>query len=154
MRADTRLFGQIDIEEEKIITLESGMIGLPDYRKFALIFDEEAGIEKASVMWLQSMDDPETAFPVMQPNLVKPDYNPVVSDELLGVLGQMTEENIYVLVTLTAASDVKESSVNLKAPIVINTDTRKGCQIIVEGDYPVKFKIYEALESRKKKAGE
>lgn len=154
MRADTRLFGKIDIEEDKIIILENGMIGLPDYRKFALIFDEEAGAQKASVMWLQSMDDPETAFPVMQPNIVKPDYNPTVNDELLAALGKMTEENIYVLVTLTAAPDVKNTSVNLKAPIIINTDTRKGCQIIVEDDYPVKFKIYEALEDRKKKAGE
>ena len=55
-----------------------------------------------------------------------------------------------MLVTFTAASDVKETSVNLKAPIVINTDTRKGCQIIVEDDYPVKYKIYDAVQARKK----
>lgn len=153
MRAVTRLFGEIDIQEDKIITLESGMIGLPEYQKFALIFDEEKGMKESAVMWLQSMDDPQTAFPVMQPNNVKPDYNPTVSDEILSPIGELNEENTYVLVTLTATADVKESSVNLKAPIVINTDTRKGCQIIVEDDYPVKFKIYEAVQSRKK-AGE
>lgn len=153
MKAVTRLFGEIDIQEDKIITLENGMIGLPEYQKFALIFDEEKGMKESSIMWLQSMDDPETAFPVMQPNTVKPDYNPTVSDEMLSPIGELNEENTYVLVTLTAAADVKESSVNLKAPIVINTDTRKGCQIVVEDDYPVKFKIYEAVQSRKK-AGE
>lgn len=153
MKATTRLFGEIDIEEEKIITLENGMIGLPDFRKFALIFDEEKGMEESSIMWFQSMDDPETAFPVMQPNTVKPDYNPTVSNEMLSPLGELKEENMYVLVTLTAALDVKETSVNLKAPIVINTETKKGCQIIVEDDYPVKFKIYDAIKG-KKKAGE
>lgn len=150
MKADTRLFGMIDIEEDKIITLENGMIGLPEYRNFALVFDEDKGWRASSIMWLQSMDDPQTAFPVMQPNAVKPDYNPMVSDAILSPLGEMTGENTYVLVTLTACADVKETSVNLKAPIVINTDTRKGCQIIVEDDYPVKFKIYDAIQAAKK----
>lgn len=150
MKADTRLFGEIDIEESKIITLENGMIGLPEFRRFALIFDEERGIEASSVMWLQSMDDPQTAFPVMQPNLVKEDYNPIVNDEMLAPLGEMTEDNTYVLVTLTAKEKPEDLSVNLKAPIVINTDTKKGCQIIVEDDYPVKYKIYDILQSRKK----
>lgn len=150
MRANTRLFGEIDIEEEKIITLESGMVGLPEFQKFALIFDEEKDRNTSSVMWFQSMDDPETAFPVMQPNTVMPEYNPTVNDAMLSSLGELKEENTYVLVTLTASSDVKETSVNLKAPIVINTDTRKGCQIIVEDDYPVKYKIYDVVKGRKK----
>ena len=47
----------------------------------------------------------------------------MVSDEMLRPLGGMTEDNTYVLVTLTAAPDPKDTSVNLKAPIVINTDT-------------------------------
>lgn len=154
MKADTRLFGAIDIEEEKLITLENGMIGLPDYRRFALIYDEEKGVEASAVMWLQSMDDPQTAFPVMQPNRVKPDYNPTVNDEMLMPLGELTEENTFVLVTLTASSDVEQTSVNLKAPIVINTETRKGCQLIVEDDYPVKFRIYEVVKKRKEEAEE
>ena len=83
MKANTRLFGEIDIADDKIITLEDGMIGLPEYRNFALIFDEEKEKDKNSVMWFQSMDDPHTAFPVMQPNLVRPDYNPMVNDEML-----------------------------------------------------------------------
>ena len=154
MRANTRLFGEVDIEEEKIITLENGMIGLPDYHKFALIFDEEKGAASSSIMWFQSMDDPETAFPVMQPNKVKPDYNPTVNDELLAPLGEVSEESVFALVTVTAMPDPEQTSVNLKAPIVINTETRKGCQIIVEDDYPVKYKIYEALKKRKEDAGE
>lgn len=150
MKASTRLFGTIDIEEEKIITLANGMIGLPEFRKFALIFDEEKGKEESSVMWLQSMDDPQTAFPVVQPDRVIENYNPTVNDEILSPLGTVAEEHLFVLVTLTAAPDPKESSVNLKAPIVINTETRKGCQVIVEDDYPVKYKIHQAAKGKKK----
>ena len=60
------------------------------------------------------------------------------------------QDNTYILVTLTAAADKKDTTVNLKAPLVINTDTRKGCQVIVEDDYPIKFNVYEAVKGRKK----
>lgn len=154
MKAMTRLFGEIDIDEGKIITLERGMIGFPDLQKFALIYDEEKGLKASSVMWLQSMDDTQVAFPVMQPNQIKPDYNPMVSDEMLIPLGELNEDNTYVLVTLTAMPKKEDTTVNLKAPIVINTETKRGCQLIVDDDYPVKFKIYEALKEKKEKAGE
>lgn len=154
MKATTRLFGEIDINEEKIITLERGMIGFPDLQRFALIFDEEKGLDATSVMWLQSMDDAAVAFPVMYPNQIKEDYNPTVNDEMLLPLGELNEDNTYVLVTLTAKPKKEDTTVNLKAPIVINTETRKGCQIIVEDDLPVKFKIYEVLKEKKEKAGE
>ena len=89
MKAKTRMFGEIDIQEDKIITLESGMIGFPDMQKFTLIFDEEKG-SKSHIMWLQSMDDPQTAFPVINPVTIKEDYNPSVSEELLKPLGDMS----------------------------------------------------------------
>ena len=109
--------------------------------------------KRARAWWfvnVETMDEPHTAFPVMQPNLVRSDYNPMVNDEMLRPLGGMTEDNTYVLVTLTAAPDPKDTSVNLKAPIVINTDTRRGAQIIVEDDYPVKYKIYDVVKGKKK----
>lgn len=52
-------------------------------------------------MWLQSMDDPDIAFPVMMPHIVKEDYNPNVSEEMIAPLGKLTPENTYILVTVT-----------------------------------------------------
>ena len=57
MKADSRIFGKIEIEDDKIITLEKGMIGFPDLNHFALIYDEEKEKKYNSIMWLQSMDD-------------------------------------------------------------------------------------------------
>lgn len=153
MKAATRLFGEIEIDESKIITFEDGIIGFPDMKKFTLIFDEEKE-GRPSISWLQSMDEPETAFPVMDPLFVCETYNPSVEEELLKNLGTIKEDNLYVLVTVTVPQDIKELAVNLKAPIVINTDTRKASQIIVEDDLPVRYRIYEILEEAKKKAGE
>ena len=153
MKAATRLFGEIEIDESKIITFEDGIIGFPDMKKFTLIFDEEKE-GRPSISWLQSMDEPEIAFPVMDPLFVCETYNPSVEDELLKNLGTIKEDNLYVLVTVTVPQNIKELAVNLKAPIVINTDTRKASQIIVEDDLPVRSRIYEILEEAKKKAGE
>ena len=153
MKAATRLFGEIEIDESKIITFEDGIIGFPDKKKFTLILDEEKE-GRQSISWLQSMDEPEIAFPVMDPLFVCETYNPSVEEELLKNLGTIKEDNLYVLVTVTVPQNIKELAVNLKAPIVINTDTRKASQIIVEDDLPVRYRIYEILEEAKKKAGE
>ncbi len=154
MKAVTRLFGEIEIEDNKIIRLEKGMIGFPELVNFALIFNEEKDVKDTAIMWLQSMDDADIAFPVMIPNYVKEDYNPTVNDEILLPLGELNDENTYILVTVTVPKQVEDFSVNLKAPIVINTDNRRGVQLIVEDDYPVKYKVYELLKNKKEKAGE
>ena len=55
MKANTRIFGEIEIADEKIITLEKGMIGFPNLNRFALIYDEEKKQKDTSIMWLQSI---------------------------------------------------------------------------------------------------
>ena len=93
-------------------------------------------------------------MPVMDPLLVKEDYNPTVEDELLAPVGDIVPEELLVLVTVTVPSDLTRMSVNLCGPIVINSLTHKAVQIIVEGEnYQVKFPIYDILKN-KKKAGE
>ena len=150
MKATTRFFGDIDIADDKVITLEKGMIGFPDLRNFALIFDEEKGLDKSKIMWLQSIDDGDIAFPVMMPNLVKEDYNPVVNSEILSPLGELGDENTFILVTVTVPNNPKDFTVNLKAPFVINTDNNKGIQVIAEEDFPVKYKVYDLLHKEEK----
>ena len=154
MKAVTRLFGTIDIADDKIITMERGMIGFPNLTHFALIFDEEKKDRKFKIMWLQSMDDGDVAFPVADPIQIKDDYKPLVNEEIIAPLGEMTEENTYILVTVTVPKKVEDFSVNLKAPIIINLSTNKGAQVITEDDYPVKYKIYDLLKANQEKAGE
>lgn len=149
MKANTRVFGEIDIEEEKIITFPGGIIGFPELKKFTLIHDEEKGTG-AGIRWLQSLEETGFAMPVMDPLLVKEDYNPEVDDELLKPIGDVTAENMLVLVTVTVPSDITKMTVNLRGPIVINAEEKKACQMIVEGeDYPVKYPIYDILQARK-----
>lgn len=73
-----------------------------------------------------------------------------MEDELLKPLGELNEENIIVLVSVTVPREIEKISANLKAPFVINSDTRKGAQIITENpDYEVKYRFYEQLKAYK-----
>lgn len=153
MKAKTRLFGDIEIEEEKIIVFEQGIIGFPEMKHFTLIFDMEKK-EETAIMWLQSMDESEFALPVMSPESVMPEYSPTVGNEFLDSLGELKVEDVYLLVTVTVPSNIEEIAINLKAPIVINVSTNKASQMIVEDDYPIKYKIYNLIKDSKKKAGE
>ena len=145
----TKIFGDVEISDDKILTFEDGIIGFPELKHFTLIHDEEKG-KDAGIRYFQSIEEPAFAMPVMNPLMVCEDYNPQVSEEFVSSLGNISDENIVVLVTVTVPTDLTKMTVNLQGPIIINSDEKKGAQIIVEGgDYPVKFPIYEILKSRK-----
>ena len=149
MLIKTKIFGDVEISDEKIITFEDGIIGFPDLKHFTLIHDEEKGTD-AGIRYFQSIEEPGFAVPVMNPLMVCETYNPQVSEELLSDLGNLSDENIVVLVTVTVPTDLTKMTVNLQGPIIINSDEKKGAQIIVEGnDYPVRFPIYDILKARK-----
>lgn len=149
MKVNTRLFGEIDIADDKIIEFPDGIIGFPDLTKFTLIYDKDEDQKSRSLMYLQSMDEPQFAMPVVMPNDIFPDYNPTINDDLLEDIGYLTPTNTYVLVTITVPQDITKMTVNLKGPFVINTDTLKGVQLMVEDDVSVKEPVYEVLKSRK-----
>jgi len=145
----TRIFGDVEISDDKIITFDDGIIGFPDLKHFAIMHDEEKGSD-AGIKYFQSVEEPGFAMPVMDPLMVCENYNPQVNDELLTPLGELKDDNIIVLVTVTVPTDLTKMTVNLQGPIIINADEKKGAQIIVEGnDYPVRFPIYDILKSRK-----
>ncbi|NLL00211.1 MAG: flagellar assembly protein FliW [Clostridiales bacterium] len=153
MLVKTKHFGEIDLDEDKIITFNEGILGFADYKRYAIIYDNESG-ERPDITWLQNIDEPALAIPVVSPFLIKPDFNPTVEDELLASLGEITPENLVVLVSVTVPSDVSKISANLRAPFVINADQKKGCQVIVDdADYEVKYYFYEQLQAIKAEKG-
>ena len=150
MKLNTKIFGEVDIDESKIITFANGIIGFPQLTQFALIHDEKRGVA-TPIRWMQSLQEPAFAMPVMDPLLVAKDYNPEVEDNHLIPLGKMTAEDTLVLVTVTVPKDLTQMSVNLQAPIIINADSKKATQIIVNSEkYPIKYYIYDILQKMKK----
>jgi flagellar assembly factor FliW len=154
MVVKTKYFGEIDLEEAKIINFERGIMGFEQYKEFTILYDIESE-DKVGISWLQSLEEPGLALPVINPFHIMADYNPIVEDEVLKPLGNIKEDNLVILLSLTVPSDITKMSANLKAPFIINSDSRKGSQIIVENaDYEIKYNIYDVVQALKKEKGE
>lgn len=152
MKIITKLFGEIEVDEEKLISFPQGIIGFPEIKDFLLIHDSET---KGNIRWMQSIQEPAFAMPVIDPLTIKSDYNPCIEDELLKPLGDVKEEDLLVLVTITVPHEVEKMTVNLRAPIIINGENRRATQLIIDDEqYAVKYPIYEALKEAKERAGE
>ena len=150
VEVDTRIFGKIAIEDEKIIRFDHGILGFPDLKDFTLIFNEEKGVE-SSIKWLQSLQEPTFAMPVMNPDLVIPGYSPKFDADFLKPLGDnLDSDNILMFVTVTVPKDITKTTVNLKAPIIVSVDNRKAVQLICDDEsYGVKHAIYDQLMAKK-----
>ena len=148
MKLATRIFGEVEIDDSKIISFPNGIIGFPDLKKFILMYDEEKGTD--TIKWLQSIDEPSFAMPVMDPLIVCPDYKPEVDRTTVDIIGELSNDDLLVLVTVTVPHDLKQMTVNLMGPFIINVKECKAVQTIVDNDdYPVKFPIYEILQKNK-----
>lgn len=154
MKAETKYFGTIDIDDDKIIHFPMGIIGLEEFKDFALIYDSEQE-ERSKISWLQSMEEPLMVFPVINPDEITDDgYHPIIEDELMKQIGDPADADLLLLVTMSIPSDLTKMTANIKAPFIINTTNGKAMQVIVENeDYMVKYNVYDAIE-RLKKAGE
>lgn len=150
MQIKSKLFGDIEIQDDKIITFEHGIMGFEELKKYALVFDSDKPTPN-KIMWLQSAEISDLAFPVLDPTIIMKEYNPIVEDEWLAPIGgYTTEEDLLVLCILTVPSDITKMTANIKAPLIINSNTKKGCQIIANNDeYSVRYNVYDILQKKK-----
>lgn len=149
VEVETKIFGKIAVEDEKVIYFERGILGFPDLKRFTLVYDVERGNEVA-IKWMQSLDEPAFALPVMNPDLVIPGFTPAFPEELLSPLGDnLEEQDNLIFVTVTVPSDITKTTVNLKAPIIINTESMRAVQLICEDEtLSIKYAIYDKIMAK------
>lgn len=153
MIVNTRHFGEVELDEDKIIYFENGIFGFEEYQKYILLYDDTDGV-RPDVSWLQSIDEASLSIPVISPFIAKPDYNPEVEDELLKSLGELNDDNTIVFVSITVPSEVEKITANLKAPFIINSMERKGVQLILDNsEFEVKYQFYNQLMAHKSAKG-
>lgn len=153
MKLETKLLGEIEIKEENVIFFEDGIIGFPHMKHFLLVHDEET--DNHFISWLQSIEEPSYAVPVICPLDILEDYNPFISSELLIKIEPYKEGELAIFTTIRVPEKIEEMTSNFRAPFIINADNHKGCQVIVEDEkYFVKFPIFEVLKKKKEKVGE
>jgi flagellar assembly factor FliW len=113
---------------ESVVQLPEGMLGFSRLTRYVLVDDERI----RPLLWLQSLDDSSLAFPVVDPRLIHPEYFQLLPTGELGRLRIRSRSELLMLVVAILRPSPEQSSVNLKAPILINHTTMVGKQIILE----------------------
>ncbi len=149
MLLQTKHFGDVEISEQGILRFASGLPGFEQLKEFTLI----DGVNEASPFkWLQCISEPQIAFAIANPFLIVKDYDFELREEAAEMLDIEKGEDIAVYVIVVVPEELERISMNLKAPLIINSRNRKGAQIILDTDkYTVRHYILDEL--RRQEAG-
>jgi flagellar assembly factor FliW len=138
MEMKTSRFGEIEIDEAKIITMRSGILGFNNLKRFVMILHEEG----SPFHWFQSLEDGSVAFITMNPFLIKSDYGPEIDDRTIEILEIEKAEDIELMVIVSVRSEPVRITANLRAPLVINKQKKLASQVILEDEqYQVRYEI-------------
>ena len=152
MLLKTRHFGEIEIDESKIIRFDDGLPGFNHVRQFIILDTTESSEEPNSgspFKWLQCVDDPMLAFAIANPFLLKPDYDVKLSDEVVEHLEIKKEADVAIYVIVVVPEDITKMTMNLKAPLVINVRNRKGVQVILDTEeYSIRHYIMSSISNK------
>jgi flagellar assembly factor FliW len=145
----TRYFGELDIRDEDIIRFGHGIPGFENVKRFVLIDSDEEGLP---FKWIQGVDEPKPAFVIVDPFVIRRDYEINLNDEVLDELEIKSQSDVLVFCIVVVPEDISKMTVNLQAPLVINTVNRKGRQLILDTDrYSVRHYILEEVQGREDK---
>ena len=133
MTLKTKHFGQVDIDESKVISFEQGIPGFPQLKKFSLMAQQDSS-NNGMFYYLQSVEDGNTAFLVVDMLKCYPDYNPLVEASEISSLGNYNPDTFRFYNIAVVPENVKDATVNLKAPVVINTSNKVGKQVVCTND--------------------
>jgi flagellar assembly factor FliW len=122
-----------------IIRFDDGILGFEEIKEYLLYHEDDNNI-----IWnLQNAESDVPSFIVVDPYAVLSDYNPVFTQADLSYFGETDGENFVLLAIAVIKPNLVDSVVNLKAPIVIDVNTGRAKQIILENsDYPIRQKLF------------
>lgn len=127
MKLQTKYLGEIEVQAEKIINFPKGLPGFQDETEF-IILDLP---DNTAFQLLQSVKTSALAFVITSPYLFYQDYTLNLNDDLIELLEIKKQENVAVYNIVTLKNPFSESTLNLRAPIIINTSSLLGKQYIL-----------------------
>lgn len=144
MEVKTKVNGIVNVEEKQLVTFPEGLLGFERYTKFALIDSEYEPF-----IWLQSTEESNLAFLMIDPFLICNDYEADIDDSTLKNIGVESAEDIIIMTLVTIPKDGSAITANFLGPIVINKKNRKCLQVILNDNrWTTKFDIVKALKKK------
>ena len=143
---ETTRFGKIDIKDPRIVTMmEGGILGFSHLKSFVLLIPDQ----DKPFWWLQSIEDGNVAFIVTDPCRVSATYEPELSTKDAKILNIQNSNEIAMLCIVTVNKTPRlKITVNLRAPIIINTKDMVARQVVLErDDYDIRHEIKRMQEN-------
>lgn len=142
----TRL-GEIEIQEDQIFRFPSGIPGFAGEKTFALLPYQDG----SPFFILQSANDPDLAFILIEPFAFFADYEFELDDAVAGelTLDEQNKPGVYCIVTIP--QNIAEMTANLMAPIIVNQASHNAIQIVLEKSiYTTKHRLLPEQEKQPK----
>ena len=129
LNVKTTRFGEVNINEKKAIQFPDGLLGFPKQKDY-VILEHKPG---SPLFWLQSITAPYLAFVIINPFQVKKDYLKDLRSSEKEIFKGVEDEKVIVFTIVTIKqNDVNPMTMNLMGPLVIDSKTRIGKQVILE----------------------
>lgn len=144
MEVLTKTNGVVQVQDDKILTFEEGLFGFEDYKKFALIDSEYEPF-----IWLQSIENQNLAFLIIDPFLVCSSYEADIDDSALAKIGVTKPEDVVIMTIVTVPQDGSAITANFQGPLVINKQNKKCLQVILtDNRWTTKVDIVQTLNNK------
>ena len=141
MKLNTKNFGEIEIDKEKIILFPEGILGFEEEKQFIIINNED---EENPFQWLQSVSNPDLAFVIINTFFVYPNYDIVIPETAQNKLKIKDEKDIIIYSIVVVPEDMEKMTTNLLGPIIINIHEKIGKQIVLDDNrYSTKHYIFK-----------
>jgi len=141
MKITTKEFGDIQIKNDDIIKFTRSIFGFEGSDSYVILND----LPDDDIMYLQSIENPDLHFVIVDPYAILPNYHPELSDDDILALNTNKDEiiNLKYMLIAVITEELENSIVNLKNPIVINPNTRHAIQAVLQNqDYPLRYPLF------------
>ena len=143
---DTR-FGPLEFGQENAIFMPRGLLGFTDFHDYGLTGLQNPGLEQ--FMLLQCLEEEELSFVVIPLNR---DGESIDEQDILDACAALSlnppETAVLLVVSTRSMGKVTQISVNLRAPVIVDTKAHKGWQqVLPNSRYPVRHVISEVAQS-------
>lgn len=145
MKVLSSYMGEIECNEEGLIQFVAPILGFENRRKFVLVENET---NELPFDFLQSVDDEHLTFIITSPFLFIENYAFDVPEDVTKALDSPEEDNLAVFNLVVIPENLEDTTINLKAPILINLKNRKAVQLILDEDYPYKKELFKRPEEK------
>ena len=144
MNVQTTRFGTVEVDDDRVLEFASGLLGFSSYTRFVLLQPDEDGV----FFWLQSVEAPELAFVITDPQIWVPEYEAIIRKEQMSTLDLDRIEDAQVFVIVNKNDNALTA--NLQGPLVLNLRNQQAMQLVLaDKRWTTRHQIAQLTEERK-----